>query len=170
MLARERSPDFPPHRDISAPRAASLGWYHSCDDRAPCHRHGSIAVRARLLAKRNATRLRSQQEIMRPADIPCGGGRTSQISCMGMWHLSQSLPPAPGVYRVLISFPSAIRPTRVRERFARWTGEYWCCWAPTVQRARCCEWRGPSAGYLWGYLDASFTQHEPDHGGARSTC
>ena len=71
---------------------------------------------------------------------------------------------------VRVSFSSAICTTRVRERFARWTGEYWCCWAPTLQQASQCDWRGPSTGYLWGHLDAGFTRHDPGSGGPPSTC
>jgi len=49
-------------------------------------------------------------------------------------------PPRPGVYPVRVDGA---------QRWARWTGDYWCNWGPDADRAARCEWRGPAAGFDW---------------------
>jgi len=66
------------------------------------------------------------------------------------WHHSRSIPTVAGAYRVQVPQP-AWGPERysVEERWARWTGVFWTCWAMTKEKAERLEIRGPSAGYLW---------------------
>lgn len=59
------------------------------------------------------------------------------------WREADILPSEPGVYLVLV---------QLEQRFAKWTGEFWCNWSPAADRAAMCHWRGPSAGYVWREL------------------
>jgi hypothetical protein len=71
------------------------------------------------------------------------------------WHGPQSLPLYPGVYRVQVPYPYLPeRASKIEERFARWTGEYWTCWGPSRERVSYCEIRGPSAGYMWAEVES----------------
>jgi hypothetical protein len=69
------------------------------------------------------------------------------------WHSSRSIPSSPGVYRVQVPQPAwGYERASVEERFARWTGVYWTCWAVSVEKAAMLQFHGPSAGYLWAEL------------------
>jgi hypothetical protein len=69
------------------------------------------------------------------------------------WNHSRVKPPKAGVYCVQVPFPAKDGDlSHVGEHFARWTGTYWCCWATTIDKAWMCEWRGPTAGYMWAPL------------------
>jgi hypothetical protein len=66
------------------------------------------------------------------------------------WRDPRSIPLQPGVYRVQVPFPYLPeRATHMEPRWARWTGSYWTCWAVERNVAAYCEFRGPSAGYMW---------------------
>ncbi len=70
------------------------------------------------------------------------------------WHSSSTLPPRPAVYPVQVPVPAmrpdGVEPIGIEQHWARWTGQYWTCWALTPEKARMLEIPGPSAGYLWG--------------------
>lgn len=60
-------------------------------------------------------------------------------------------PARPGVYavEVLMRDPVTHEPIGTVQRWARWTGLWWTCWAMTPEGASRCEWRGPLGGYPW---------------------
>jgi hypothetical protein len=70
---------------------------------------------------------------------------------IGIWRPPGVKPSAPGVYPVEVPIFSVIEHDiiDVNRRYARWTGEYWCCWSPTAEQAAMCQWKGPAAGYCW---------------------
>lgn len=56
----------------------------------------------------------------------------------------------PGVYPVQAKlYDAAGNLMDIQDRYARWTGAWWCCWANTPERAVRCEFRGPTDGYSW---------------------
>lgn len=59
---------------------------------------------------------------------------------VGPWHPREEAPPYPAIYTVLVDG---------EQRYARWTGVYWCNWSPYRDRAAQCYWRGPAAGFEW---------------------
>lgn len=65
---------------------------------------------------------------------------------MSVWNKAVAPPRAPGIYRVRVPY------LLTGEGFAHWNGDYWCCVANTVNRARMCYWRGPANGYDWRAL------------------
>jgi hypothetical protein len=69
----------------------------------------------------------------------------------GIWRPPHIKPPVPTIYRVQVPIYEVLRNEifDVNQRWARWTGEWWCCWAPTAHKAAMCGWKGPSAGYCW---------------------
>jgi hypothetical protein len=70
---------------------------------------------------------------------------------IGTWRSPNLKPPAPGIYRVQVPIYEGLRNdvVDVNRRWARWTGEWWCCWSPSAHQAAMCQWKGPSAGYCW---------------------
>jgi hypothetical protein len=61
---------------------------------------------------------------------------------MSIWFNAAKRPTRPGVYPVRV-------PNLSLEAWARWTGEYWTCWAPSAKQAALCQWRGIRIGYDW---------------------
>jgi hypothetical protein len=72
------------------------------------------------------------------------------------WRPKHVRPPVEAVY--LVEVPLLDAGTGVQlgvvERFARWSGQWWCCWAIDARRAAMCLWRGPLDGYRWRSIDA----------------
>lgn len=58
------------------------------------------------------------------------------------WLDAGTRPAQPGVLEVRV-------PTVAYRTWARWTGEYWCNWATSPERAALCSWRGIRTGYDW---------------------
>jgi hypothetical protein len=68
------------------------------------------------------------------------------------WRDADRKPAEAGVYAVrVLTLDHATGETRdVAVRYARWTGEHWCAWAPDPERAARCAWAcGPLGGYRW---------------------
>ena len=58
------------------------------------------------------------------------------------WWDAGIKPAREGIYEVRV-------PTLDHRAFARWTGQFWCNWAPSAHLAQRCEWRGLRDGYAW---------------------
>lgn len=61
-------------------------------------------------------------------------------------------PTEPGVYSVFVPVIDALTGEWLEdaERWAKWTGKWWCAWAIDADRAARCELNlGPRAGYRW---------------------
>ena len=59
-----------------------------------------------------------------------------------LWFGPAVRPAREGVYEVQIPYLD-------QRAFSRWTGEFWCCWAVTPERAQMCRWPGIRDGYDW---------------------
>lgn len=65
---------------------------------------------------------------------------------MALWFDPGIRPVQPGVYPVRV-------PNLNRAAWARWTGEFWTCWALSPERAMQCRWPGIRDGYEWKFED-----------------
>lgn len=75
---------------------------------------------------------------------------------MSEWRSNDRKPPKPDVYLVRVPMLDHIGElSYVAERFAKWTGRWWCAWAVDPKRAQMCElpW-GPIEGYRWREVTA----------------
>jgi hypothetical protein len=81
------------------------------------------------------------------------------VSSLPAWQPAERAPFREGIYRVLVTTRDYLTatPLETAERFARWTGCYWCCWALTPDRAALAYFRGPADGYPWRHLELSDT-------------
>ncbi len=69
-----------------------------------------------------------------------------------MMHPCHIKPPVPGVYQVSVMAVDWVtrEPLGMVDRWAKWTGQWWCAWAVDEQRAAMCSLPfGPIQGYPW---------------------
>jgi hypothetical protein len=72
------------------------------------------------------------------------------------WRSNDVKPPEPGVYPVRVPMMDATgEMSYVAERYAKWTGTWWCGWAVDPNRAAMCDLPlGPVQGYRWRAITA----------------